>query len=680
MSNAKENPLLDVAFEVPFDRIRAEHIVPAVEHHLSAARSAVEEIKAGPSPGTYESTLEALEKATEPLEWTLSVAGHLESVATYPELRAAWNAVQEPVSVFRAGIPLDADLWRAIKEYAATDEAGGLAGARARHLEKVVDEFRRQGADLDDAGKRRLEKIEVAMAKLTTRFSENVLDSTNDFELLITDEAKLAGLPERVKDAARENASGKGVEGWRFTLQAPSYVPLMTYLDDSSIREQVYRAFSTRATEGDRDNRPLVADILKLRREKAALLGYEQFGDLVLEDRMAKKADVSISFVEDLRRKTLPFFERENREIEEFRLKRVGPEAPPMQPWDLAYWAEKQRLALYDLDPEELRPYFEFERCLEGAFEIAARLFGVRAEPRPDMPTWDPDVRAYALLDHDDSLLGAFYVDPFPRESKRGGAWMNSLITGTAGPRGCTPHLGLFCGNFNPPAGGRPALLDHGELKTLFHEFGHLLHHLVSKVEVRSLAGANVAWDFVEMPSQIMEGWTWEREPLDAFARHYETGSPLPEDLLGRMVRARDFRAANAMMRQLGFAAMDLGLHVDYDPEKDGDAVAWSRAILDRYSPVPLPEYHSMVSGFQHLFSDPVGYAAGYYSYKWAEVLAADAFGKFLEQGLLDPETGRAFRERVLARGDSAEPMELFVDFMGREPRPEALLERSGLV
>jgi len=588
--------------------------------------------------------------------------------------------VQPEVAAFQASLPLDEGLWRAIRSYSETPEAAALTGARRRFLTKTLDFFRRHGAELPAEGKKRLAEIDVEIAKLTTKFSENVLDSTNAFELVITDPAKLAGLPPTAVEAARESAAAKGLEGWRFTLQGPSYLALMTYLDDAAIREKVYRAFVTRATAGGFDNREIARRILELRREKACLLSFADFSDLVLEDRMARAGARAQQFLDDLRAKTEAHFQRENQELAAFRRRIEGESAPPLEAWDIAYYTEKQRTALYEFDEEALRPYFPLKRVVEGMFEIFSRVFGIRVSEEIGTPAWDPAVRFYTIHDaRTGEHLGSFYADFFPRENKRGGAWMDALITGLPTAAGFEPHLGLICGNLSPPAGGKPALLTHREVETIFHEFGHLLHHCLSRVEIRSFAGTSVAWDFVELPSQIMENWCWERESLDRLALHWQTGQPIPEDLYQKMKRARTYRAANNQMRQLSFGLVDLALHRVYRPETHGDVVAWSRALLEPLSPAPLPPEHALVASFTHLFSSPVGYGAGYYSDKWAEVLDADAFTRFQREGVFSTEAGGAFRERILARGDSEDPAELYRSFMGRDPDPAALLRRQGL-
>jgi len=663
------NPLLEISFRVPFDQIQASQVEPAIDQLLADTKLRLAEAIVSPRP------LHALDTMTERLEYAMNVVRHLESVVTTPELRAAFNAVQPKVSAFYSSLPLNPELWNAIKRYAATAEGQALTGAMKRYQTKTIDSFKRHGADLPPAGKARLQEIDVALTEATTKFSENVLDSTNAYELLLTDEKQLAGLPPTAVAAARASAESKAKPGWRFTLHGPSYVALMTYLDDAPIREQVWRAYNARAAEAPYDNRGLLKKILELRREKAQLLGFRDFADLVLDDRMAHTGDTAQNFLDDLRVRTEPRFKEENAALESFA-------GQTLQPWDVGYWAEKQRAALYDFDEEALRPYFPLQNVVTGMFEIFGRVFGIRVEPEAGVPAWDAEVRCYAVRDAaTNANLGSFYADWFPRENKRGGAWMDSLITGNPtaeNPSDRRPHLGLICGNLTPPVDGKPALLTHREAETIFHEFGHLLHHLLSRVEVRSLAGTSVPWDFVELPSQIMENWCWERESLNLFARHWQTGARLPEDLFQKMKRAKTFRAANAQMRQIGFGVVDLALHRSWDGHSD--VVKFARGVLVNFAPAPLPEDYAMITGFTHLFSSPVGYGAGYYSYKWAEVLDADAFTRFRKEGVFSAAVGRDFRDKILARGDSEDPAVLYRSFMGRDPDPNALLERTGLL
>jgi oligopeptidase A len=670
------NPLLQIQFQIPFDQVRAENVEPAIEELLQQAREELDRLTSEPGPRTFANTLQRLDQLTERLDYAMQIVRNLEAVATTPELRAAYNAVQPQVSAFYSSLPLNEALWQAVLGYSRTPEAGGLTGVRKRFLEKTMDTFRRHGAELNADGKKRIAEIDLELTKQTIRFAENVLDSTNQYEWVITDQRQLAGLPESAIAMARASAASKGLPepSWRFTLQAPSYLAVMTYMDDRAFREQLYRTFNTRATSSGpggeaHDNIPLLVKILGLRKEKAQLLGFRDFSDFVLDDRMAHTGARAQGFLDDLRHKTEPRFREENRDLETFA-------GASLNPWDVGYWAEKQRAKLYDFDEEELRPYFPLEHVVNGMFDIFGRVLGIQVTEESGVPVWDSHVHSYAVHDRaSNTYLGSFYADWFPRENKRGGAWMDSLITGN--PAEGKPHLGLICGNLTPPVDGKPALLTHREVETVFHEFGHLLHHLLSRVEVRSLAGTSVAWDFVELPSQIMENWCWERESLDLFARHWETGARIPDDLFQKMWRAKTFRGANTQMRQIGFGYMDLALHREWDGT--GDVIAWSRAVLQQFSPAAFPSEHAMLASFTHLFSSPVGYGAGYYSYKWAEVLDADAFTRFKKEGVFSASAGREYRDKILARGDSEDPAELYRSFMGRDPDPNALLVRAGL-
>jgi oligopeptidase A len=680
MPTTAANPLLQIQFQIPFDQIRAENVEPAIAELLHNAREELDRLTSAPGPRTFANTLQKLDLFTDRLDYAMQIVRNLEAVATTPELRAAYNAVQPKVSEFYSSLPLKEALWQAVLNYSRTDEARELSGVRRRFLEKTMDNFRRHGAELNAEGKKRIAEIDVELTKQTIRFAENVLDSTNQYEWVIADESQLAGLPESARAMARASAASKELPepSWRFTLQGPSYMAVMTYLDDEGMRRKVNEAFVNRATEEKYDNRPIMRGILELRGEKARLLGYRDFADLVLEDRMAHAGDRAWQFLEDLRYKTEAYFEQENADLLAFSQK------AELQPWDIAYYAEKQRAALYDFDEEALRPYFPLESVIQGMFEIVHRLYGISVAEKPGVAVWDPHVKYYEIYDDSrprgNELLGAFYADWFPRENKRGGAWMDTLITGQARGGRQEPHAGMICGNLTPPGADRPSLLTHREVQTIFHEFGHLLHHCLTNVELRGFAGVNVAWDFVELPSQIMENWSWEREALDLFARHYQTGAPIPADLLQKMRNARNFRAANAQMRQLGFGLVDLALHREIPPGSNIDLLAFARNMLQAFSAARLPERYATIVSFTHLFSSPVGYGAGYYSYKWAEVLDADAFTRFQKGGIFSREVGGRFRDRILSRGDSEDPAELYRSFMGRDPDPNALLERSGLL
>ncbi len=666
-----ENPLLSVSLDVPFDRIEAKHVQPAIDRLLAEAEVALDAIER--APRTYDGVLGALERATEQLELSMGVVEHLESVATTPELRDAYNAVLPGVSAFWSSISLRDGLYRALVELSTTPEAATLEPTRKRLLHKTLADFRRQGAELPPADKDKLKELDRELSVITTKFSQNVLDATNAFELLLEDEARLSGLPESARVAAREAAETKGKPGYRFTLQAPSVTAVLTYADDAELRREIWTAFNARGTKGEHDNRALVGKLLELRRTRSRLLGFAHFADLVTDDRMAQSGDNAKRFIEDLTEKSVAAFEREKVELADFAAS-LGARLP-LEPWDVGYYVEKLRKARFELDEEELRAYFPAERALKGAFQVAERLYGVKIEQLVGVPVWDPSVTSYQIKDEAGARLGIFHVDLYPRENKRGGAWMHGLLTSVPP----APNLAVFCCNASPPSGGKPSLLLHRDVETLFHEFGHLLHHCLSRVAVRSLAGTRVAQDFVELPSQIMENWCSEQDALNLFATHYETSAPLPKELLERLRATRTFRAASMQMRQLGFAAVDLALHIDYDETRHGDVMAYGNRILQRYAASQLPADYGMLAGFLHLFSHPVGYAAGYYSYKWAEVLDADAFGRFKREGIFNPVVGRAFRDSILAQGDARDPMDLFVSFMGRKPDPQALLLRQGL-
>ncbi len=662
------NPLLRLPFEIPFEQIEVAHIVPAIRELLAESQESLDALGDFSGPRTFENTMLVFDRCAENLEHAMAVVRHLECVSNSPELREAIEVIEPEVSAFSSAIPLNPRLWTALQ--AVPSE--GLSPVQKRFLNKQQDSFRRHGANLLPEFKRRLLDLDVELQKLCTKFSQNVLDSTNAFELIVEEEAKLNGLPESAKLAARANAESKGKAGYRFTLQGPSYVAVMTYLDDRDLRRQIWEAYNRRASEAPFDNRHILREILALRREKAHLLGFFNFADFVLADRMAQRGAIAREFLHKLETATRGKFAAEHEELEEFQ--------SGLEPWDIGYYAEKQRQSRFDFDEEALRPYFSVERVVQGLFQICERLFGIQVKQILDAKTYDPKVSYYEIWS-EGRLVGAFYADWFPRESKRGGAWMEALRTGGPNADGSfEPHLGVICGNMTEPVAGTPALLTHREVETIFHEFGHLLHHCLSEVEIRSLSGTNVAWDFVELPSQIMENWCWEREALDLFARHHETNEPIPDQLFHKMRSARNFRAASGQMRQLAFGTVDLALHIDFDPKTEMDPVEFANSVIQKFTPMPLPTDYGMILAFSHLFSSPIAYASGYYSYKWAEVLDADAFSRFQEEGLLNEATGRQYRSNILAKGNSEEPTDLFRAFMGRDPDHSALLKRFGLV
>jgi len=683
------HPFLDPAFTPPWSRLTADHVVPDLRHAISLAKDKLAAIENLPDEkASLENTFFALEKATESVSEAWSKVSHLDAVNDHPELRKAHRDILPEVTAFFSAIPLNPKLYGKLKAASERVDTAALTPVRKRFIEETLKDFEDAGASLDDPTRQRLQEIEARLAETTKAFSEHVLDSTNAFERLVTDKKELAGLPESLIEAARANALEKGygtedAPQYRFTLHAPSFVPAMRFLDSDALRRDLYQAFTRIAHEGDFENEPLIREILTLRQEKAKLLGRELFSDWVLSRRMAKTSEQALAFVEDLYAKTKPAFDRKNEELMRFKAEQTGQPVSPLAPWETAYWSEKLRQATYDFEEEALRPYFPVESVMTGLFDLTESLFGIRVkqitDPAPD--TWHPSVTFYRIEDAADGRhLGSFYADWFPRESKRSGAWMAPLRSGGLDPSGQPePHLGFIAGNMSPPVGGKPALLTHDEVETVFHEFGHLLHHILSEVEIKSLSGTSVAWDFVELPSQIMENWCWERESLDLFARHYETGETIPEELFAKLKASRTFSAARLQMRQLFFGKLDLALHMRFDPQADVDLDAFIESETEGYVPPSTEKPPSIVRSFQHLFSDGTGYASGYYSYKWAEVLDADAFSRFAAEGILKPETGKAFRSTILARGNSEEPEALFRAFMGRDPDPEALLVRLGL-
>lgn len=680
-----ENPLLEVKVPVPFHEVRPEHIMPAVDTLLANAQKTLDTICASPSPRTYEGTLGALDLATNELDYATNLASHLESVLGSPELRDAFAAVVPKVTAFYSQILLSEPLYKALRDLEATEEAKRLDPPRRRYLTKTLADFRRNGAELDAAGKKRLAEIDVALSELTLKFAQNVVDATASFEVVIdaSEASRLEGLPEGALEAAKKSAEEKGKKGYRLTLQAPSYGPVLTFVKDRALRETLYRAHVTRASGHgpggpERDNRGIIKDVLALRKEKATVLGFAHFADLATDDRMAKTGKDALAFVTMLRDRLKPGFERENAELAAFA--KAHGHVGPLEPWDVAYWAETQRRALFDFDEETLRPYFPLDRVTRGLFEVAASLYGITIERDVSAKVWHDDVTAWSVVDKDGQRLGGFYLDLFPRETKRDGAWMAGVVDRLPGTKHELENVAVVVGNVTPPrAPGQPALLNHREVETLFHEFGHMMHHVLSEVAIRSLAGTRVVSDFVELPSMIMENWCWEHEALDRFARHAESGSPIPDAVKKRMLAARTYRAANALMRQLGFSTVDLLLHTEYDPAKHGDVMEYAREVFGRFSPVPLPKDYAMLASFSHLFGAAYGYAAGYYSYQWSEVLEADAFSLFREGGILSSDVGDRFRRTILARGDTEDPAALYRTFLGREPDVVALLTRLGI-
>lgn len=688
---------LDPTFHIRWSTLTTETIEPSIRHALAEAKEAVEEISTQPATeATYESSFIALEKATESLSNGWGRLQHLDSVSDNPAQREGLNKLLPEVTDFYSSLSLNPRLFNVLNTVAESGAAKTLTDIQRRHIDETIEDFKNSGAALPDDRKARIAAIDSELSMLTKEYSEHVLDATNAWDLVITDMEKLAGLPDSAIASAAANAKSKDLpEGsYRFTLQGPSMFPVMQHAHDADLRKTVWKASSEVAAKDPYDNSGLVWKILRLRQEKAEILGHMHFADLTLQRRMARNGHAALTFVERMHDRIHERFLEESRQLAVYKAKKegLGTEEPqPLEPWETAYYAEMQRKENFDIDDEILRPYFPVTNVMDGMFLIAQKLFGITISQKstihhpstiqnplsqPQVEVWHPEVTFYEILDtKSGNHLGSFYADWHPRETKRGGAWMNSLHTGEQGE----PHLGLIIGNMSPPVGDTPALLTHGEVETIFHEFGHLLHGLLSDVPVKSLSGTSVAWDFVELPSQIMENFCWERETLDLFARHYQTGEPIPEDLFRKMVAAKNYMSASVFMRQLSLAKLDLELHTSLEKYIDRDLDEVDREILSGYRAPMKTRSPSMLRRFNHLFSSPTGYAAGYYSYKWAEVLDADAFTRFQNEGILNEQTGLDFRREILSKGNSAPAEVLFEKFMSRPADPLPLLTRAGL-
>jgi oligopeptidase A len=673
MPDPSDNPLLAHEFRVPFHRIRPEHVVPGVRGLIREAEEEMEALARDADAPTWGNTVARLDALARRVKEGTTPVQHLLSVAESPELRQAWKEILPELSTFWTRLHLHEGVWERVRRFATSEEARDLGGLDRRHLERTIREFRRAGADLPPEGRKRLEELEVELAQLEQQFSENVLDATADWTLQITNEARLQGIPGDVLKRFRRRAEVEGEEGWLLTLEAPSVQAVLKHARDRELRRTVHEAHLERGRAEPWDNLPLVPRIMALRQEKARLLGYPDFPDFRLEEQMVRTGEEARGFVIRMMERTRPYWERDLAILREAGAER---ELTPIRPWDVSFLIEELRRERFELDEEEMRPYFPLDRVLEGLFQLTHRLFGLRVEERSLAEVWHPDVRYFEIRDEEDRFLGAFYADFFPRPEKRQGAWMHDFIHGRPGDDGrLSPHLGVICANFPPPTDDRPALLSHRDVETLFHEFGHLLHHSTSRVPIPERGGINVAWDWVEVPSQLLENWTWERDALQLFARHWETGEPLPDRMHRQMLRARRFMGGWAQMRQLTLGLLDLSLHTTYDPETDGDPAEWVTRLLLPYSPDrTFAESHPLPS-FLHLFSG--GYAASYYSYLWSEVLEADLFTRFRERGVFHRPTGLRFLDTILSAGDRDDPNHLFRAFMERDPDPEALILRN---
>jgi len=674
------NPLLQPYDLPPYSAIKPEFVEPAIDQILADNRAAIAELlKTQKENPTWQGLVVAFDELNDRLGQAWSPVTHLNAVCNNPELRTAYEACLPKLSAYSTEIGQNKDLFEAYRKLSESEEAKGFDAAQKKILDNALRDFRLSGIDLPPEQQKRYGEIQSRKSELSSKFSNQLLDATQAWTKHVTDESALAGLPDSAKAQMAAAAQAKGLDGWLINLEFPSYYAVMTYADDRALREEVYAAYCTRASDqgpnaGQFNNGPVMEEILDLRQELARLLGYANYAELSLATKMAESSEQVLNFLRDLAQRSKPFAQRDLNQLKAFAAEQG---VTNLKSWDTGYFAEKLRQARYSLSQEELRAYFPVDKVLSGLFAVVQKLYGIEiSEIKDGFDKWHPDVRLFEITENG-KHVGRFFFDLYARANKRGGAWMDGARDKRRNAQGelINPIAYLVC-NFTPASGGKPALLTHDEVTTLFHEFGHGLHHLLTRIEHAGVSGINgVAWDAVELPSQFMENWCWEPEGLALISGHYETGEPLPQELLDKMLAAKNFQSGLMMVRQLEFSLFDFELHATHG---DGRSVLdVLESIRDEVSVMRPPAYNRFANSFAHIFAG--GYAAGYYSYKWAEVLSADAFSKFEEEGVFNAETGRAFREAVLARGGSLEPMVLFVDFRGREPSIDALLRHSGL-
>ena len=673
------NPLLERHLLPPFSRILPEHAEPAVDELLARNRSRIAELTADEAVSGWALVAE-LEQLNDELAQAWSPVSHLNGVMNSDEWREAYNACLPKLSEYWTELGQHQGLFKAFESLAGSDAYQQLSPARRKVVDNALRDFRLSGIALPEAQQKRYAELQQRLSELTTKFAENVLDATQGWWKEISDEAELSGLPEHAIAAAKEAAQAKDVDGWVITLDFPAYYAVMAFADNRSLREELYRAFSTRASDqgpkaGEWDNSAVMTEILDLRYEMAKLLGFDTYADYSLATKMAQSPQQVVSFLEDLATETRPVAEQELAELQAFAREQDGIDT--LNAWDVTYYGEKLKQARYEISQQELRPYFPLPKVLDGMFTIAGRLFDIEVEEQQDFDSWHSDARLFALKRNGEPLAYC-YLDPFARSGKRGGAWMDDCrVRRRLGDADLQLPVAYLVCNFTPPLSGQPALLTHDEVTTLFHEFGHGLHHMLTQMEEADISGINgVAWDAVELPSQFMENWCWEPEALALISGHHESGEPLPQALLDKMLAAKHFQSGMMMMRQLEFSLFDFCLHHEYQPGETEIQAVLDR-VRDQVAVIRPPSENRFQHGFSHIFAG--GYAAGYYSYKWAEVLSADAFSRFEEEGIFNTDTGLAFRQEILEQGGSGDPMDLFVAFRGREPSVDALLRHSGI-
>ena len=666
----------------PFSQIKPEHVQPAVEQAIADCRAQVEKVLAGGAEPTWDSLCEPLTETDDRLSRLWSPVSHLNSVQNSEELREAYEACLPLLSEYGTWVGQHKGLYEAYKALKASDEFASLNTAQKKSITDALKDFELSGIGLPTDQQKRYGEISKRLSELGSKFSNNVLDATMGWTKHITDEAKLAGMPESAMAAAKANAEAKELDGWLLTLEMPSYIPVMTYCDNQALRQEMYEAFVTRASDrgpnaGKWDNTEVMAEELKLRHEIARLLGFSSYAEKSLATKMAETPAQVLEFLNNLATKAKPQGEREVEELRQFAEQECG--VTELNLWDIAYYSEKQKQKLFQISDEELRPYFPESKAVSGLFEVLNRVFGMTVTEKTGVDVWHESVRFFEITDSQGQLRGSFYLDLYAREHKRGGAWMDECRVRRTLADGATqsPVAYLTC-NFNKPVGDKPALFTHDEVVTLFHEFGHGIHHMLTQVEVAAVSGINgVPWDAVELPSQFLENWCWEEEALSFISGHYQTGEALPKEMLDKMLAAKNFQSAMFILRQLEFGLFDFTLHSQYDPEIGAKVLETLADVKSKVAVLPSLEWNRFSHAFSHIFAG--GYSAGYYSYLWAELLSSDAYSRFEEEGIFNKETGQSFLNNILEMGGSEEPMELFKRFRGREPKIDALLRHAGI-
>lgn len=674
-----KNPLIEKSTfphgAIDFPNIKTEHYIPALQETIARAKAIVEEIKKVEKPN-FENTIYRLETSDRDMNVVVNTFFNLHSAESSDELQAVAKDFSPMLTEYGNDVALDGELFAKIK-HVYDNELASLSGEEKELLIKTYKSFSRNGALLNDTDKEKLRALDNELSKLALEFGDNVLAETNAYELVITNEKDLAGLPESAIEAAKETAKEKGKEdAWIFTLHYPSYFPFMTYAENRALREQMFMARATLAFTNEKyDNKPLVKKIANLRHERANLLGYKTHADFILEERMAQSSKTVMSFLDDLLTKAKPFAQKEIEEIKAY-AKSQGADFEIMN-WDYSFYFEKLKNEKFSVNTEMLRPYFKLENVINGVFTVAGKLYGLKFQKREDIPVYHKDVLTYEVLDEAGNFTSLFYADFFPRSGKRSGAWMTEY-QGQYVDQGVDhrPHVAIVC-NFSKPTGSKPSLLTLDEVLTLFHEFGHALHGMLSKCKYSTLSGTNVYWDFVELPSQIFENWVYEKDCLDLFAKHHETGEAIPAEFVAKIKASSNFHEGLATLRQLTFGMLDMAWH-NGDPSTIEDVEKFEKQITSKTRLFPEITGTATSTSFSHIFQG--GYSAGYYSYKWAEVLDADAFEAFREQGIFSRTVGEKFKNSILSKGGSRHPMELFKEFRGREPDSQALLKRAGLL